>query len=121
MEGQGAKAYMIMYKWFMGTAGLATGDGVKKWVSPNTPKDEAHIADMLDVAGGTQASGRDERRVQAARTFSQCSFGIHHERRQNQRQARLQTTGFDALVGKCREYGVKRRLEKHKRDLAVWT
>ena len=46
--GQGIKAYMVMYKWFMGTSGQAVTDRVKKLMTPGTPKTEADIADAIE-------------------------------------------------------------------------
>ena len=38
--GMGCKAYMTIYKWFMGVSGQAVTERMKKIMSPNTPKSE---------------------------------------------------------------------------------
>ena len=39
--GMGCKAYMTIYKWFMGVSGQAVTERMKKLMSPTTPKSEA--------------------------------------------------------------------------------
>ena len=46
--GQGVKAYMVVYKWFMGVSGQAVTDRMKRLMSPSTPKSEAEVADAIE-------------------------------------------------------------------------
>ena len=46
--GQGVKAYMVVYKWFIGASGQAVTDRMKKLMSPATPKAESDIADAIE-------------------------------------------------------------------------
>ena len=46
--GQGVKAYMVAYKWFMGASGQDVTNRTKRLMSPTTPKTEAEIADAIE-------------------------------------------------------------------------
>ena len=46
--GMGCKAYMTVYKWFMGVSGQAVTARMKKLMSPATPRTEAEVADAIE-------------------------------------------------------------------------
>ena len=46
--GMGCKAYMTIYKRFMGVSGQAVTERMKKLMSPTTPKSEAEVADAIE-------------------------------------------------------------------------
>ena len=72
-KGEGISAYMNLYKWFTGTAGMAVSERIKKLMSPAPPKQESEIADAIDKWTETRrnfASIKDEYKLQEPFLFT---------------------------------------------------
>ena len=118
--GQGIRAYMVVYKWFMGTSGQAVADRVKKLMSPSTPKIEAEIADAIErwlESGRLLESMKEDYKLPEVfkitaleQIMAVGQAKLHFE------TLKSQDMEFDDMLQKCRDYALRRRLEhNHKK------
>ena len=47
-QGNGMEGYIRLYKWYLGTTGLAITKRMSAYVSPGTPAKESQLADAID-------------------------------------------------------------------------
>ena len=117
--GMGCKAYMTVYKWFMGVSGQAVTERMKKIMSPTTPKSEAEIADAIErwveaarVLEGLKPEYKlpEPYKITALESLMNVGQGkLHFE------TLKAQDEDFDELLQKCRDYALRRRLESNHR------
>ena len=113
--GQGIKAYMVVYKWFMGTSGQAVTDRMKRLMSPATPKAESEIADAIErwmESGRMLESLKQEYKLPDVfkitaleQLMAVGQAKLHFE------SIKSQDVDFDVMLQKCRDYALRRRLE----------
>ena len=121
--GDGIQTYMVLYKWFMGASGQAIADRVKRLMSPAPPKTEHDIADMIEKWSDSARmleNMKDEYKlpdffkVTALETLMSIGQAkLYFE------SLKSQGIGFEDMLQKCKDYGMRRRLDhmhKHKSD-----
>ena len=106
---------MTVYKWYTGTSGQAISDRIRRLMSPGAPKSESDIADAIDrwVDSGrvlenmkSEYKLADPFKITALEQLMNIGHAkLHFE------ALRAQHKSYDVLLGKCREYAMKRRLE----------
>merc|ERR1712015_487361 len=106
--GQGVRAYMVIYKWFMGTSGQAVTDRIKRLMSPTTPKTEADIADAIErwvESGRTLECLKQEYRLPDVFkvTALEQLMGVGQAKLHFE-SIKSQDADFDIMLQKCRDY-----------------
>ena len=117
--GQGVRAYMVVYKWFMGASGQAVTDRMKKLMPPATPKNESDIADAIErwMESGRMLEGlKQEYRLPEPFkvTALEQLMGVGQAKLHFE-SIKTMDMGFDSLLQKCRDYALRRRLEHNHR------
>ena len=120
--GQGVRAFLGLYKWYMGTSGQAIADRMRRLMAPSTPKSEAEIADHLEKwAESARVLETMKEEFKLPDGFKVTAL----ERIMEVGQAKLhfeslktQDLEFEELLQKCRDYAMRRRLEHGHRNKA---
>ena len=113
--GNGIQTYMVLYKWFMGASGQAIADRVKRLMSPTPPKTEQDIADAIEKWSDSAKILENMRAEYKLPDF----FNVTAlETLMSVGQAKLyfesikgQGYDFEDMLQKCKDYGMRRRLD----------
>ncbi len=119
-EGEGIEAYLAVYKWFTGTTGMQITERMKNIMMPNTPKNEADIADAIDRWTGSVrilASIKQEYELQEPFKMVALEQIMNTGRAKDYYEsAKIQSKDFQELLGKCKDYASRRMKESRKSE-----